>query len=145
MLNLIKKKVTRLVTNNFETPYMTQYSLSFFPRLRLNIIDDGDFEMHTHPWNFTSIILYGGYKETTPDGTKTFKPGAINRVQWHQFHALKLLKNKCVTILFTSKPIVKGIQFMVDGKVVDEFPYYLAKCKTTEQRKKLIKAYKEAL
>ena len=60
MLNLIKKKVTRLVTNNFETPYMTQYSLSFFPRLRLNIIDDGDFEMHTHPWNFTSIILYGG-------------------------------------------------------------------------------------
>jgi hypothetical protein len=143
MLNLIKKKETRLVTNDFADPYMTQYSLSFFPRLRLNIISDGDLEMHTHPWDFTSLVLYGGYKETTPKGSKTYKAGSINRFKWHQFHSLKLLKSKCVTILFTSKPKVKSIQFMVKGKIVDEFPYYLSKCKTTAQKRQLIKAYKE--
>jgi hypothetical protein len=143
MLNLIKKKVTKLVTNNFATPYMTQYSLSFFPRLRLNIISDGDLEMHTHPWNFTSLVLYGGYRETTPEGSKIYKAGSINRFKWDQFHSLKLLKSKCVTILFTSKPIVNSIRFMVNGKIVDEFPYYLSKCKTTSQKRQLIKAYKE--
>lgn len=32
-------------------------------------------DLHDHPWNFTSTILLGSYREVTPDGEHTFGPG----------------------------------------------------------------------
>jgi hypothetical protein len=42
-----------------------------------NITESEGDDMHDHPWDFLSIILYGGYFETTPKGRKWYGPGSI--------------------------------------------------------------------
>lgn len=32
---------------------------------KLHLIIDDDIKPHNHPWDFTSLILFGGYKETS--------------------------------------------------------------------------------
>ncbi len=35
---------------------------------------DSDAALHDHPWDFWSFILWGGYYEETPTGTKWHRP-----------------------------------------------------------------------
>lgn len=35
--------------------------------IKIHIILDDDVKPHTHPWDFKSVILFGGYNETTYD------------------------------------------------------------------------------
>ncbi len=51
---------------------------------------DSDQEMHDHPFDFTSLILLGGYTEHTPLGVRHFKPGRIVRHKAEDLHRLEL-------------------------------------------------------
>jgi hypothetical protein len=62
---------------------------------------DVEDENHNHPWAFTSIILYGGYWEVTPSGTKWYGPGSVlvRPATWQ--HRVVLPEGKeCWTLVF---------------------------------------------
>jgi hypothetical protein len=49
-----------------------------------------DEELHDHPWNFTTLILSGGYWEHTPEGRTWYGPGSVIRKKATDFHRLEL-------------------------------------------------------
>jgi len=58
--------ITRQWTNR---PYLTRWKVADFRERKvfLHYFQDSDSdELHSHPWGFTSLILSGGYFETTP-------------------------------------------------------------------------------
>lgn len=58
--------ITRAWTNR---PYLTRWKVADFRERKvfLHYFQDSDSdELHSHPWGFTSLILSGGYYETTP-------------------------------------------------------------------------------
>jgi hypothetical protein len=74
-------------------------------------MSDGLRDLHSHPWNFWSIILWNGYREHTFDGVpgctdinhariSRYWPGMINRKSTKDFHALELIKDKPAWTLF---------------------------------------------
>jgi hypothetical protein len=73
--------------------WMTPRFWNKLPRIRLHHImrSDSDREMHDHPFDFTSIILSGGYTEHRPDGSRRFYgPGSIVRRKAEDLHRLEL-------------------------------------------------------
>lgn len=84
----------------------------------VQIADDPDRPLHNHPWDNTSVILAGGYKETIcmsegpPDDKSTFvmlrHSGDVifRRAGWS--HRLELLPHETYTMsLFTTGPKVR--------------------------------------
>ena len=52
---------------------------------------DSDRELHDHPFDFTSIILWGGYWETRDDGSRTcYGPGSVVHRRAEMLHRLEL-------------------------------------------------------
>lgn len=56
-------------------PYMVRYKLFRCPWFKIflhHILrSDEDPELHDHPWNFVSLILWSGYDEVVPVGGST--------------------------------------------------------------------------
>lgn len=109
----IKFKTIRSNGNSF----IKRYSLYFKNgSIKLHIIlsDDND-SPHSHPWNFTSIILFGGYIEKTVINDscikeKAFRFLSINKKQYFQKHRLLLkrifgIKIPCITLGWYSNKI----------------------------------------
>jgi len=68
----------------FETKYLSLY----FHRIYLG---DKDVFLHSHPWNFISIILKGGYIEENQKGLarKVFPVvSMMNRKGFHKIHSM---------------------------------------------------------
>ena len=58
------------------------------------ILKDDLGDLHDHYWSYITLILKGGYKETTNKGTFNRGPGYIGfRRSWHR-HSLKLYNGK---------------------------------------------------
>ena len=90
-------------------PFMVRYYLLFRKRPRwfpFNIFlhkilksDLGD--LHDHYWSYLTIILKGGYSETTNKGTFWRGPGYIGFRRRSDRHSLKIKKGKTVwTLIF---------------------------------------------
>jgi len=80
-----------------ETPYFKVY-------LHRILLSDSDRAMHCHPWDFTSIILYNGYIEHTPDNINVCKMGDIIRHKAEDLHRLELLPGQtCTSLVITGK------------------------------------------
>jgi hypothetical protein len=62
---------------------------------------DEDPELHCHPWNFVSIILWKGYLEITSTGRRRFRPGSVIRHQAEDAHRL-ILKEPAWTLVFVT-------------------------------------------
>jgi len=52
---------------------------------------DGDRDLHDHPWNFISILVYGRYVEETPGGNKRLK-NWFNPHRATDLHRVQLFK-----------------------------------------------------
>ncbi len=71
-------------------------------------LDDDKDEPHSHPWNFTSLILFGGYDEYVETDNKDLAVKSYgflsrNKKQYFQKHKVKLkrifgIKIPCLTI-----------------------------------------------
>lgn len=105
----IKKTVIGVCDEeNRDTPLFTRYTLAKFGRfgnLYLHHFhrDDNRSEHHDHPWNFVSVVLWGGYIEHTPDGKARRKlPGMIlfRRAKWA--HYTTLIGKSAVTLVWVS-------------------------------------------
>lgn len=52
-------------------------------------------DLHDHPWNFTTIILSGGYWEYTPLGKTWYGPGSVIVKKATDFHRIELDPSMC--------------------------------------------------
>jgi len=73
--------------------------------IKLHLIcSDDTREPHNHPWDFKSLILFGGYKEFNEKGVQTnFRFLSVNKKDTSVFHRLELykllgIKIPCLTI-----------------------------------------------
>jgi hypothetical protein len=61
---------TKTICNN-DKPFLRRLSIYFGKKsLKFHWITDDDVKPHTHPWDFTSIIIFGGYNERTLIGVR---------------------------------------------------------------------------
>jgi len=83
-------------------PFMIRYYLLFRKRpkwfpfniLIHKILKDDLGDLHDHYWSYITIILKGGYWETTKNGTFWRKPGYIGFRKNTEKHSLKLDNKK---------------------------------------------------
>lgn len=77
-MKLYKRKV--ISRGDDGKPYLIRYSIFscawFAIKIHNILLSDHDC-LHDHPWNFISIILWGGYVEHTVKGTRIYHPGNI--------------------------------------------------------------------
>lgn len=68
--------------------------------LRLHRINksDMDRDYHDHRFDFRSLILWKGYREHTPSGSRIFRPGSVVRHAAEDQHRLELLNGPAWTI-----------------------------------------------
>ena len=89
---------------------------------------DEDKHMHDHPWDFTSLVLYGYYSEKlrASDGksdSNVRHPWSIARRKAEQFHMIeKLWTKKVFTIVITGKRR-REWGYNVDGWWIDNVSY----------------------
>ena len=100
-------------------PFMVRYYLLFRKRPKwfpLNILlhkilksDLGD--LHDHYWSYITIILKGGYWESTENGTFWRGPGYIGFRKATDRHSLKIPKGKPAWTLLLAGPNKGSKQF----------------------------------
>ena len=102
-----------------------------------NILEsDKDIHSHNHPWNFLSIILYGGYEESRSISSCSHFASKLI-IKWftqmniNEFHKIKLLKNSCWTLVFTGKRINPNWGYLTKNGFIGFEEYRNAKNKGT--------------
>jgi hypothetical protein len=100
-------------------PYLTRYTLLSFLKIQLCLHvfhrSDAD-DLHDHPWNFTSIILWRGYLEQTEDGKKKrVWPGMILRRKSTHKHRVELVSGKPAVTLVVMGKYRKSWGFFTTG------------------------------
>ena len=90
-MNSIKRSIYRILDTFFKRQnignnYLTRWTISKTLRLYIHHFKNGDKDvMHDHPWNFLSIILWGGYYEQNEQHyIKWYPPGSIlyRKAEW---------------------------------------------------------------
>jgi hypothetical protein len=73
------------------------------------LISDQDKDMHDHPWNFTSVILEGAYREVSsyPSNfdkiyVRDYYSGDVIEHQAQDAHKITLVSDEVWTLVFTS-------------------------------------------
>jgi hypothetical protein len=61
---------------------------AFLHEIRLS---DTDPDPHDHPWDYTSIVLAGGYDEETEHGVSIARPGEVVRRMAEHTHRVRLV------------------------------------------------------
>lgn len=109
--------------------FIRRYMLWFTKRACINVMYKDYEHFHCHPWNYLTIIVWGGYKETVFEGDREVeyirKPGYISRRSFDQFHKVEPVKRKAITLFFRSKPLAKFSKFKVDGQILTGAKYWL--------------------
>jgi len=95
-------------------PYLTRFIIFYGKKIKIyfhKFHRSDAVDLHDHPWNFVSIILWRGYMEEVPDGSapgyrkqKRVWPGMIIYRPAHHAHRVVLLNEKpAYTLVFVSK------------------------------------------
>lgn len=77
--------------------YLTRYTLLEKKswQLCLHLFHRSDeVDLHDHPWDFWSLILWRGYVEETPTGRKRVWPGMLLRRKAEHVHRVELTSDK---------------------------------------------------
>jgi hypothetical protein len=118
--------VNALIERAKETPYfhldgyMNRWWIGNGRRARIHEIlrSDNDRHLHDHPWDYTTIILRGGYIEHHTDGSTLWCPeGTVLNRRAEDAHKLELPHGPVIT-LFIMGPKRQGWGFLTEnGKV----------------------------
>jgi hypothetical protein len=81
--------------------YYLQRSKALSVRLHHLLTDDLMRHPHDHPWDFASLLLTGGYRETTPEGSADYWAPCIVSRPAEQLHSLELLAGPMWTYVVT--------------------------------------------
>lgn len=84
---------TKKICNN-DKPFLRRLSIYFGKKsLKFHWITDDDVKAHTHPWDFTSLILFGGYKEFNTTVIPLYKEFGwldLNEKKADEYHRVEL-------------------------------------------------------
>lgn len=83
---------------------------------------------HTHPWNFLTIVLWGGYDDIGEDRATDLVRGPCIRYRpltWR--HSVINVLPRTWTIVITGK-VVRKWRFWIEDMEVDEITWGLRKC-----------------
>jgi len=81
--------------------YLERHHLTDLVRYHHILDDDRQPDLHDHPWDFTSMLLTGGYRETTTAGTtEHWAPTVVVR-DAEEPHRLELLDGPMWTLVAT--------------------------------------------
>lgn len=97
-----------VIENEVGDPYMCRYRLFRVPLfgvfLHHILRSDEDPDLHDHPWNFVSLILWGGYLEVLPAGVmRMMRPGSVVRHRATDSHQLILDRPAWTLVFVTGK------------------------------------------
>ena len=98
-----------------EAVYLSRWTLLKFGRggkygkayLHLFHRSDEGTDLHCHPWNFVSLVLWRGYTEITPTGARRKWPGMILLRPASWAHRVELEGGKKALTLVVTGPIVR--------------------------------------
>lgn len=115
-LNWIDRALMKLVPFFVITgdtgPYMVRYKLFRLPFFKIYIHhilrSDEDEELHCHPWNFVSFILWSGYIEVLPGGARLIRAWDIIKHRATDAHRLILDRPAWTLVFVTGKKRVWG-------------------------------------
>lgn len=147
MIKLLKKlyKIERVFNPEDGSVYIERYMLWFTDRICINIMYGDIGHLHSHPWDFHTLILWGGYEETIYrkgcESTHKRLPGYLGTTTVEDFHKIQLIKSKAISLFIRSKKKTKFgfANFIVDGKVVSDVKYWKSKGIGISDLKKLEK------
>jgi hypothetical protein len=127
-MNLFKKEIIRLPLDDNDTKRIVRYSLPFTDRLCINVMY-GDIDiLHSHPWNYFTLMLWGGYDETILiDGkevTKRRYPGWFSFKKYTDYHKVNPIRKKAITLFIRSKDKINGTRFYINGKAIRDMKYW---------------------
>ena len=54
------------------------------------LVDDPQLDLHDHPWDFTTKLVYGWYIEHTPEGVTEYHAPCVIHHKAEQLHRLEL-------------------------------------------------------
>lgn len=90
-----------------DSAYLTRFTLigTKLFQVAVHVFHRSDADdLHDHPWNFVSIILWRGYNEQTRDGKKRVYPGMILFRPATWTHRVELVDHqKAVTLVFMGR------------------------------------------
>lgn len=93
-----------------QDPYLTRYTLleTRWGNLYLHVFHRSDHDvLHDHPWAFTSLILWRGYVEETPEGKRRKWPGMLLVRKPEHRHRVILVGDKPAVTLVWRGPYVR--------------------------------------
>lgn len=97
-----------------KSPYLTRVILfqvaSFAIYFHKFHRSDGE-DMHDHPWDFVSVLLWRGYVEQTPSGRKRKWPGMVLYRPANWVHRVELLNDKPAYSLVFHGPRIRSWGF----------------------------------
>lgn len=85
--------------------------------------EDEDEHYHDHPWNYASIILYGGFMELTKGSWRILTIGSISIQSAERVHKIAYLYSDKVTSLFFTGPRKREWGYKVKGEWIDNVTY----------------------
>ena len=111
-------------------PYLERYYIflkdrQWFPfNVFLHKFLKGDpDDLHDHPWPYATLILKGGYWETTPEGRFWRGAGHFRRCKANSFHRIELEPGVTTWTLFMPGRRQRNWGFDVKGTWIDHETY----------------------
>lgn len=124
MLKIPHKRI--VITDKDGNPYLERIILkeSEQGKTYLHIIykSDDDRDMHTHPWDFQSQILYGSYINHMSGSSKAYYPGDTNCMLATDGHRLEVVDGPVVTLV-TRGPKISEWGFITSNGFVHHETY----------------------
>lgn len=110
---VLSKIFNYFVIRNAEgDPYMARYKIfrcRWFKLFLHHILrSDEDPELHCHPWNFVSIVLWKGYLEILPKTARIVRAGGVVRHRAEDAHRLILDAPAWTLVFVTGKKRMWG-------------------------------------
>lgn len=113
----------------------------FTNRVCINVLYSDLPLPHSHPWNYFTLILWGGYEEKIGESTKIRYPGYFSYRQHDKFHVLKPLGKRAITFFVRGK-LKTYTKVLIDGKEKRDVKHWLDMGCTKQQINDSIKIYK---
>lgn len=139
---LIKKQVVTLPDDGYLAHRIDRYTINGLQDyVCINVINQATEDLHTHPWDFLSIVLWGGYIEgLLVDGHikyKRYAPISILYRKHDDFHVIKPLTSKAITLFIKLKNKSINTQWMRDGVAKNESLFWLKQGYKKQDLKKM--------
>lgn len=144
---LLKQRVT-LPTDNYVSSRITRYSIrGLQDKICINVIHQDTPDLHTHPWDYLTIILFGGYYERLLVNGVIQKRkcgfGTILFRKSDQFHGIDLIGKKSVSLFIKLSKKTENTRWIKDGIEQGEAVFWLKQGYKKEDLKKMFKSSKQ--